>query len=159
PPGDGGPEGDAPPYSGAVREPVSSDALNGNDPGSEPEEASAEPAASPAGGRRILAEEVVLVLALSLLPSAVDAFFSLLEAPVSRSVTVALFPAFGLARQLTSILFALAPVGLVFHLVRREGDDPAELGLATDRLGRDAAWGLAVAAIVASVGLGLYLGA
>jgi membrane protease YdiL (CAAX protease family) len=118
------------------------------------------PAPGPfAGGRRIMAEEVVLVLALSLLPSAVDAFFSLLEAPVSRSVTVALFPAFGLARQLTSILFALAPVGLVFHLLRREGEDLAAFGLATDRLRSDAAWGLVVATIVATVGLGVYLGA
>jgi membrane protease YdiL (CAAX protease family) len=110
-------------------------------------------------GRRLLSEEVVLVLALSLLPSAVDAFFSLLEAPVSRSVTVALFPAFGLARQLTSILFALAPVGLVFHLIRRDGEDLGAFGLAADRLRSDAAWGLVAAAIVASVGLGLYLGA
>ena len=109
--------------------------------------------------RRTLAEEVMVVLALSLLPSAVDALFSLLEAPVNSRVAVAVFPSFDLARQIISITFALAPVALVFHLIRRSGEGWSPFGLDTTRLGRDFRWGAVVAAIVSAVGLGLYLAA
>jgi membrane protease YdiL (CAAX protease family) len=109
--------------------------------------------------RRTLAEEVAVVLALSLLPSAVDALLSLLEAPVNSRVAVAIFPSFDLARQLISITFALAPVALVFHLIRRTGEGLEPFGLDTGRLGADFRWGAILAAMVSAVGLGLYLAA
>jgi membrane protease YdiL (CAAX protease family) len=109
--------------------------------------------------RRILAEEVLIVLALSLLPSAVNSLITLFEAPVTRGVAVALYPSVELARQLTSIAFSLAPVALVFHLARRDPEDLRGFGLGTDSLGLDAAWGLAAAAVVSAVGLALYVAA
>lgn len=109
--------------------------------------------------RRLLAVEVLIVLALSLLPSTVDSIITLFEAPVTRSVAVALYPSVELARQVTAIVFALAPVGLVLYLAVRDGEGMGAFGLDTSRLGRDALWGLVPAAIVATVGLGLYLAA
>jgi membrane protease YdiL (CAAX protease family) len=113
----------------------------------------------PTPGRRVLGEEILVVLSLSLLPSAVDALFSLLEAPVSRTVAVGLFPSFALARQLISIVFGLAPAALVFHLVRRSGEGLEPFGLGTGMLLPDAAFGAVLAVMVSIVGLGLYLGA
>src|SRR5438046_973150 len=108
---------------------------------------------------RTLVEEVAVVLALSLLPSAVDALITLFEAPVSRSVAVATFPSVELARQLSGIVFSLAPVALVFHLIRRNREDLRDFGLATDNLGGDVPFGLLIALVVSAVGLGLYLSA
>src|SRR5947207_2644919 len=56
------------------------------------------PSREPPDARRVLVEEAIVVLALSLLPSAVDALFTLFEAPVSRSVAVAVYPSVELAR-------------------------------------------------------------
>lgn len=109
--------------------------------------------------RRILIEEVAVVLALSLLHSAVDAVLSLLEAPVDPSVAVAIFPSFDLTRQLISILFALAPVALVFHLIRRSEERWDPFGLGTVRIASDVRIGVVLAAVVSAVGLGLYVGA
>ena len=109
--------------------------------------------------RRVLAEEVLLVLSLSLLASAVDAILSYLEAPVNRGIPVALFPNVELARQLADIVFALAPVGLVIHLARRSGEGLKPIGLGTATLTEDVAWGTLGALGVATVGLGIYLGA
>jgi membrane protease YdiL (CAAX protease family) len=107
----------------------------------------------------VLAEEVLIVLSLSLLPSTVNSLITLFEAPVSRGVVVALYPSVELARQLTSIAFSLAPVALVIHLARRDREDLRDFGLATDRLGRDVLWGLVAATVVSAVGLALYVGA
>ncbi|HJP65133.1 MAG TPA: CPBP family intramembrane glutamic endopeptidase [Actinomycetota bacterium] len=109
--------------------------------------------------RRTLSEEVAVVLSLSLLHSAVDALLSLLEAPVSRNVAVAIFPSFDLARQLISIVFALAPVALVLHLIRRSGEGWGPFGLDVAAWGSDARMGVVLAAAVSAVGLGLYVGA
>lgn len=109
--------------------------------------------------RRTLGEEVGVVLSLSLLQSAVFALLSLLEAPVNPGVAVAIFPSFDLARQLVSIVFGLAPVALVVHLIRRSGEGWAPFGLDGDRLESDLRWGLGLAAMVSAVGLGLYLAA
>jgi membrane protease YdiL (CAAX protease family) len=121
------------------------------------------PPATPLPGatldRRTLAEEVAVVLALSLLHSAVDAVLSLLEAPVSRNVAVALFPSFDLARQLISIVFALAPVALVLHLIRRSGEGWEPFGLDLGAWRSDLRRGVALAALVSAVGLGLYVAA
>jgi membrane protease YdiL (CAAX protease family) len=109
--------------------------------------------------RRTLAEEVLVVLSLSLLHSAVLAVLTLFEAPVSPGVVVAVFPSADLARQLTAIVFGLAPVALVAHLIRRGGEGLSPFGLDTVALRRDAMLGLGLAAVVSAVGLALYLGA
>jgi membrane protease YdiL (CAAX protease family) len=109
--------------------------------------------------RRTLAEEVVVVLSLSLLHSSVLAVLTLFEAPVSPGVVVAVFPSVDLARQITSIVFGLAPVALVAHLVRRTGEGWSPFGLDTARLRQDALLGLGLAAVVSAVGLAVYLSA
>jgi membrane protease YdiL (CAAX protease family) len=113
----------------------------------------------PKESRRLLAEEVLVVLALSLLPSAVDALFTLFEAPVARTVAVAVYPSVQFARQLSSIAFGLAPVALVIHLARRNREPLDDFGLGTASLRPDVVWGIGTAAIVSLVGLSLYLGA
>ncbi len=117
------------------------------------------PEQEPPTPRRVLVEEALVVLALSLLPSAVDALFTLFEAPVSRSVAVAVYPSVELARQLSDIVFSLAPVALVLHLARRNREDLRTFGLSTATLGEDVVWGLGAALVVSAVGLSLYLGA
>lgn len=109
--------------------------------------------------RRTLGEEVLVVLSLSLLHSAVLAVLTLFEAPVSPGVVVAVFPSVDLARQLVSIVFGLAPVALVAHLIRRSDEGWIPFGLDTAALRRDAILGLGLAAIVSAVGLTVYLSA
>jgi membrane protease YdiL (CAAX protease family) len=109
--------------------------------------------------RRTLAEELFVVLSLSLLASAVFAILSFLEEPL-RGVTVrSVSPSPNLARQVFLILFGLAPVWLVTYLVRRDGEGLAGIGLAPDRPGPDMIRGLALFAVVAIGGIGVYLGA
>jgi membrane protease YdiL (CAAX protease family) len=107
----------------------------------------------------VLAEEVLVVLSLSLLATAVDALLSFLRAPVNRSVAVSIFRDVELAAQLADVVFDLAPVALVVHLARRTGEGLHPFGLGTATLGRDAGWGVAAGVGVAGVGLLLYLGA
>ncbi len=66
--------------------------------------------------RRVLTEEISVVLSLSLLASAVFAVIDLLSAPVRRTVTVRVFQNVQLASQLASIVFSLAPAGVGFGL-------------------------------------------
>jgi membrane protease YdiL (CAAX protease family) len=109
--------------------------------------------------RRELAEEVLVVLSLSLLASAASAVLSLFEAPIA-GVTVAAAPQSPLfGRQLIGFVFGLAPVFLVVHLVRRTGEGVATIGLAPDRPARDAATGAALFVVIGLAGLGLYLAA
>jgi membrane protease YdiL (CAAX protease family) len=109
--------------------------------------------------RRTLAEEVVVVLMLSLLASAVYAFLSLLEAPLAGTVVASANQSTQLARQLAGFVFGLAPVYLVAHLVRRSGEGLAGIGLAPDRPRADATRGIALFAVVGLVGFGVYLAA
>jgi membrane protease YdiL (CAAX protease family) len=109
--------------------------------------------------RRELVEEVLIVLSLSLLATAVDALLSFLRAPVNRTVAVSLFRDVELAAQLADMVFDLAPVALVVHLARRSGEGLAPFGLGTATLRQDAWWGGAAGLGVALAGLGLYLGA
>lgn len=109
--------------------------------------------------RRTRIEEVVVVLMLSLLASAVYAILSLLEAPIAGVVVASANQSTQLARQLVGIVFGLAPVFLVVHLVRRSGEGVASIGFAADRPGPDVAKGLALFAVVGLAGLGLYLAA
>jgi membrane protease YdiL (CAAX protease family) len=117
------------------------------------------PTPSPPRDRRTLTEEVVVVLMLSLLASAVYAILSLLEAPLAGTVVASANQSTQLARQLAGFVFGLAPVFLVLHLVRRSGEGPGGIGIAFDDPRRDAARGLALFAVVGLAGIGLYLAA
>lgn len=114
---------------------------------------------APALPRRTLAEEVVVVLSLSLLASAVFAVLSLLEAPLRgvRVASVSQTPQ--LARQVFGVVFGLAPVWLVTYLVRRDGDGLAGIGLSWDRPRQDLLRGLLLFVVVALGGIGVYLAA
>ena len=109
--------------------------------------------------RKVVREEVLVVLSLSLLASAVFAIIDLLSHPVTRKVTVRVFPNVQLATQLASIVFALAPVWLVIHLARRSGKGLGSFGLGTATLRKDIGWGVLAGLGVSGVGLALYLGA
>jgi len=107
--------------------------------------------------RRVLTEEVSVVLSLSLLASAVFAVIDLLSAPVRRTVTVRVFQNVQLASQLASIVFSLAPVALVLHLIRRSRERLEDFGLGPATLVRDVGWGGLLGLGVAGVGFGLYV--
>jgi membrane protease YdiL (CAAX protease family) len=62
-----------------------------------------------------------------------------------------------LALQLAGIAEALAPVVLVFYLLARSGEGPADIGLDASQPGRDIARGAVLAAVIGGAGLGLYL--
>jgi membrane protease YdiL (CAAX protease family) len=117
------------------------------------------PPVEPGRRRSVLIHEVLVVLSLSLLASAVDAFFSFLSAPVNRTVAVSLFRNVELARQLTGIVFALAPVALVLYLADRWGEPLGSFGLGTASLPRDAGWGALLGLAVSAGGLAVYLSA
>ena len=116
------------------------------------------PVPEPILERPVMREEVLVVLALSLLASAVYALLNLLEGPV-RGATVASVPQVGLDRQLVDFAFGLAPVWLVFHLLRRSGERAGTIGMTPPVRGDDWLHGLALFAVVGAGGLLLYLGA
>jgi len=109
------------------------------------------------GGRRTLIEELVIVLALSLLASAVYSIINLTTGPLS-GVSVAVYPVAPFASQLAQIVFSLVPVYLIVHLARRTAEPIEDFGLGLSSFGSDVAFGLVLALIVATVGLGFYLG-
>jgi membrane protease YdiL (CAAX protease family) len=111
----------------------------------------------PRASRRDIAEEIVVVLSLSLLASAVFAIIDLTTAPL-RGQTRLIYPVAPFVTQLASILFGLAPVWLVLYLNRRSGEPISALGLQTTTIGQDVLFGMALAAAVGSVGILLYLG-
>jgi membrane protease YdiL (CAAX protease family) len=114
----------------------------------------------PAGfSRRTLAEEVFVVLLLSLLASAVYAVLSLLEAPVRGATVASANQSTQLARQMAGFVFGLAPVLLVLHLVRRSGEGADGIGLGLDRPRQDLLRGLGLAVVVGAAGVGVYLAA
>ena len=61
--------------------------------------------------------------------------------------------------QLVGFVFGLAPVFLVLHLVRRDGEGLVGIGLQTDRPRSDIVRGLGLFVIVAAGGIAIYLGA
>lgn len=106
---------------------------------------------------RTLAEEVLVVLSLSLLASAVFAIIDLLSAPL-RGVTVAsVSQSPQLARQVFGSIFNLAPVWLATYLVRRSGEGVGAIGLAWDRPREDLIRGFALFVAVGLGGIGVYL--
>ena len=107
---------------------------------------------------RVLREEILVVLSLSLLASAVYAVLDLLAAPV-KGVTAVTFPQVDLSKQLVNVAFGLAPAWLVFHLLHRDGDTSAAIGLGR-RPPREALLpGFVLFAIVGLGGLAVYFGA
>ena len=120
--------------------------------------------------RRLIAFEVVAVLALSLGRSAVSAFISLMgsltaqKALSSQQATLNGSAAPGrpwldLSYQMYGIAFGLAPVLLVAYLLTREGQSLRTLGADRSRPWPDLGRGALVAAVIGGSGLALYLAA
>jgi hypothetical protein len=106
--------------------------------------------------RKVLRDEVVLVLALSLAASALYAIVDLLSAPI-RGVEAPLFADVGLVYQLLNLATSIVPVFLVLHLLHRDGESAASIGLDTRHRWADLRWGVGLAALVGAVGLGIYI--
>lgn len=113
--------------------------------------------------------EVLLVLGLSLGQSAVYALVSITarltaDRPLSQQTATlnasqSPRPYLDLTYQLLGILFALVPVVLAIHLLNRDHDARATLGLNARRPWFDLNWGLRLTALIGLPGIGLYLGA
>jgi membrane protease YdiL (CAAX protease family) len=120
--------------------------------------------------RRILRNETLLVLALSLGASALSALISFIgsvtkpgglkdQAATLNASQAPGRPWLDLAWQLFGIATALVPVALVAHLLLREGAGLRAIGFDRTRPRSDLGWGAAVAAGIGGTGLLLYLGA
>jgi membrane protease YdiL (CAAX protease family) len=121
--------------------------------------------------RRVLGQEVVLVLALSLGASGVSALISFIGSvtqsrPLADQTAPLVTdfapgrPWLGLAWQVFSIVTALVPVALVAHLLTRSGGSVREtLGFSLDRKALDLGRGAVIAAAIGGSGLCLYLAA
>jgi membrane protease YdiL (CAAX protease family) len=106
---------------------------------------------------------VLLVLALSLGQSAVYAVVSLTakltaDRPLSQQTATmnasqSPWPWLDLTYQLLGIAFALVPVLLAVHLLKRDRLDPPHLGVDLRRPTADAGWGAALAAGIGIPGL------
>ena len=107
-------------------------------------------------GRRVLRDEVLLVLFLSLAASALYALVDLLSAPIS-GIEAPLFANVGLIYQLLNLATSLVPVALVLHFLHRSGESAASIGLDATRPWSDLRWGVGLAALVGGVGLGVYI--
>lgn len=133
-----------------------------------------EPMAGGSGGgpaRRVLRNETLLVLALSLGASALSAVISFVgslprpgplkhQAAAMNGSLAPGRPWLDLAWQLFGIATALVPVALVAHLLTRErAGGLRAIGLDRRRPGFDLGRGAAVAALIGGSGLLLYLGA
>jgi membrane protease YdiL (CAAX protease family) len=106
--------------------------------------------------RRVLRDEVLLVLGLSLAASALYALVSLLSAPL-RGVEAPLFADVGLVYQLLNIATSLVPVLLALHFLGRSGESAASIGLDASQPWADLRRAVGLAALVGAVGLGIYL--
>jgi len=108
--------------------------------------------------RRMLRDEVLLVLGLSLAGSAAYALVDLLSAPI-RGVAAPLFANTALVYQLLDIATSLVPVLLVLHFLGRSRESAASIGLDGRQPLADLGWGAMLAAVVGAVGLGVYVAA
>jgi membrane protease YdiL (CAAX protease family) len=106
--------------------------------------------------RRVLRDEVLLVLGLSLAASALYALVSLVSAPL-RGVEAPLFADVGLVYQLLNIATSLVPVLLALHLLGRSGESAASIGLDAGQPWADLRRAVGLAALVGAVGLGIYV--
>ncbi len=117
------------------------------------------PVPPPPTDRGMLAEEILVVLSLSVLRPAAFAILSLLEAPIAGVIVAAADQSSEFTRQVLGFIFALAPVFLVVHLVRRSGEGVAVIGLSRDRPAQDLARGVVLFGVVGLAGMGVYLAA
>jgi uncharacterized protein len=107
----------------------------------------------------MLTEEVVIVLSLTLLQSAVYSIVNLLSAPVSGVIVASADQANQLLLQVLDFAFGLAPVALVLYLIRQDDEPLARFGLRSPLgVGSDVALGGFLAVIVSVVGIGIYFG-
>ncbi|WP_399882591.1 CPBP family intramembrane glutamic endopeptidase [Streptomyces sp. BBFR51] len=120
--------------------------------------------------RRILRDETLLVLALSLGASGVSALISFVgsvtrpgglkdQAATLNASAAPGRPWLDLAWQLFGITTALVPVALVAHFLLREGSGLRALGFDRSRPWPDLGRGAAVAAVIGSTGIAFYLAA
>jgi len=119
--------------------------------------------------RRYLGWEIIVVFAVSLGASGVNALLSLIGSLLRRKslssqqalLVGSLSPNhwFDLVLQLVGITEALAPVALVIYLMYRSGEPPSVIGLDASQPGRDTLRGVIVAAVIGGAGLGLYIAA
>lgn len=120
--------------------------------------------------RRILRDETLLVLALSLGASGVSALISFIgsvtrpgglkdQAATLNASAAPGRPWLDLAWQLFGITTALVPVALVAHFLLREGGSLRTLGFDRTRPWPDLGRGAAVAAVIGSTGIAFYLAA
>ncbi|WP_433894103.1 CPBP family intramembrane glutamic endopeptidase [Streptomyces sp. CA-111067] len=120
--------------------------------------------------RRLLRNETLIVLALSLGASGVSALIHFIgdvtKPGALKNQTAQIVesaapgrPWLDLAWQVFYILSALAPVALVGYLLAREYVGMRAIGFDLTRPRRDLAWGAAVAAVIGGTGLAFYLGA
>ena len=125
-------------------------------------------AALPPLTRRLLGWEIIIVFAVSLGGSALNAIISLIgsltahktlghQAAVLVGQAAPGRPLLSLSFQLAGIMLSLAPVALVFYLMARAGEPLSAMGLDTSQPGRDLARGVGLAAVIGGLGLGLYL--
>ncbi|MFF2508656.1 CPBP family intramembrane glutamic endopeptidase [Streptomyces sp. NPDC058067] len=120
--------------------------------------------------RRILRDETLLVLALSLGASGVSALISFVgsvtkpgglkhQAATMNASAAPGRPWLDLAWQLFGITTALVPVALVAHLLLREGSGLRAIGFDRTRPLFDTARGALIAAVIGSTGIAFYLAA
>ncbi len=120
--------------------------------------------------RRILRDETLLVLGLSLGASGVSALISFIgsvtkpgglkdQAATLNASAAPGRPWLDLAWQLFGIASALIPVALVAHLLLREGTSLRALGFDRTRPWPDLARGAGIAAVIGSTGIAFYLAA
>lgn len=107
--------------------------------------------------RRLVIEEVLVVLSLSLLASAVFAVLDLLSGPLKGGYVASVDQSTQVARQVASFVFGLAPAWLVVYLVRRSGEGIEAIGLDVRDPRRDLLLGLGLLVVVALGGLAIYL--
>ncbi|MFF5363068.1 CPBP family intramembrane glutamic endopeptidase [Streptomyces scabiei] len=121
-------------------------------------------------GRRILRDETLLVLGVSLGASGVSALISFIgsvtkpgglkdQAATMNASAAPGRPWLDLAWQLFGITAALVPVALVAHFLLREGAGLRTLGFDRTRPWFDLGRGAAVAAVIGSTGIAFYLAA
>jgi membrane protease YdiL (CAAX protease family) len=120
--------------------------------------------------RRVLRDETLLVLALSLGASGVSALISFIgsvtrpgglshQAATMNASAAPGRPWLDLAWQLFGIATALVPVALVAHFLMREGSGLRRLGFDRTRPWSDLARGAGVAAVIGGAGIAFYLAA
>jgi membrane protease YdiL (CAAX protease family) len=116
----------------------------------------------------MIVAEILLVLALSLGRSGIYSIISFLadltsgvplagQSAVLNDTLAPGRPLLDLVRQVLRILFALAPVALVWYLLVRSGEGLRAIGLDLSQPGRDLARGAGLAALVGGIGLVGYL--